>query len=303
MIDVALMVEGQDGLTWQRWELIARIAEDNGFAALHRSDHYANPNPPDKESLECWVSLTWLASHTSRIEFGPLVSPMSFRHPAMLARMAAAVDDLSNGRLRLGLGAGWNQAEHTRFGVDLLERGPRFVRYREGVEVISRLLQSDQPVSFEGQFFQLRDALLLPRPKRKSGPPIVIGGNGPRRTLRLAARYAQEWNGVYQTPRRFKELNATLDSYLSELGRQPGDVKRTMMTGIRFGRTPSEVGARLAGRPADELRQRGAVVGTGEQVRDQLAELESVGVERVMLQWLDLDDTDGMAALGQALNR
>jgi F420-dependent oxidoreductase-like protein len=301
MMDVALMIEGQDGLTWERWQRIARIAEDNGFAALYRSDHYTNPNPPDKESLECWVSLTWLATHTSRIEFGPLVSPMSFRHPAMLARVAAAVDDLSGGRLRLGLGAGWNQAEHTKFGVELLERGPRFVRYREGVEVISRLLQSDAPVTFEGQFYQLNEAVLLPRPKRHGGPPIVIGGNGPQRTLLMAARYAAEWNAVYQAPARFKELSAMLDGYLRDFGRQPSDVKRTMMTGIRFGRTASELEARLAGRPADELRQRGAIVGTPEQIKDQLPELTAAGVQRVMLQWLDLDDTDGMTALGKSV--
>jgi F420-dependent oxidoreductase-like protein len=301
MLDVALMIEGQDGLTWERWQRIAQIAEDNGFAGLFRSDHYANPNPPDKESLECWVSLTWLAGHTSRIEFGPLVSPMSFRHPAMLARMAAAVDDLSGGRLRLGLGAGWNEPEHSKFGVELLERGPRFVRYREGVEVISRLLHSDQPVSFEGQFYRLKDAVLLPRPKRRGGPPIVIGGNGPQRTLRMAARYAQEWNAVYQTPERFKELSARLDSLIHESGHQLAHVRRTMMTGIRFGRTPAEVEARLGGRPADELRQRGAIVGTPEQIRDQLAELEAAGVQRVMLQWLDLDDFEGMTALGKSV--
>jgi F420-dependent oxidoreductase-like protein len=303
MIEVALMIEGQDGLTWERWQRIARIAEDNGFAALYRSDHYTNPNPPDKESLECWVSLTWLASHTSRIEFGPLVSPMSFRHPAMLARMAAAVDDLSNGRLRLGLGAGWNQAEHTKFGVELLERGPRFRRYREGVELITRLLQSDQPVTLEGQYYALNEAMLLPRPKRRGGPPIVIGGNGANLTLKLAARFADEWNAVYQQPSRFAELSAALDGFLQAEGRAPSDVKRTMMTGIRFGQTPSEVEAKLAGRSSEELRQRGAIVGTREQIRDQLAELEAVGVQRVMLQWLDLDDFDGMAELGRAVSR
>jgi F420-dependent oxidoreductase-like protein len=303
MIDVALMIEGQDGLTWERWQRIARVAEDYGFAGLFRSDHFTNSNPPDKESLECWVSLTWLASHTSRIEFGPLVSPMSFRHPAMLARVAAGVDDLSNGRLRLGLGAGWNEAEHSKFGVPLLERAARFTRFREGVEVISRLLQSDSPVTLGGEYYQLRDALLLPRPKRPGGPPIVIGGNGRTRTLRLAARYASEWNAVYQTPERFKELSSTLDGYLRERGREPSEVRRTMMTGIRFGNSASDLQARLAGRSAEELRARGAIVGTPAEIKDQLAQLDAVGVKRVMLQWLDLDDFDGMAALGRAVNQ
>ena len=105
MIEVAIMLEGQNGLTWERWQRVARAVEDLGFVGLYRSDHYTNANPPDKESLELWVSLTWLASHTSRIEFGPMVSPVSFRQPTMTARMASAVDDLSNGRLHLGLGA------------------------------------------------------------------------------------------------------------------------------------------------------------------------------------------------------
>jgi F420-dependent oxidoreductase-like protein len=302
MIDVALMIEGQDGLTWERWQRIARIAEDTGFAALYRSDHFTNPSGADKDSLECWASLTWLASHTTRIEFGPLVSPMSFRHPPMLARTAAAVDDLSAGRLRLGLGAGWQEAEHTKFGLPLLDRGPRFARFTEGVEVISRLLQSDTPVTFDGDYYQVRDAVLLPRPNRNGGPPIVIGGNGPNRTLRLAARYAAEWNAVYQPPARFADLSALLDGYLRSEGRDPNSVRRTMMTGIRFGRTPSELEARLGGRPADELRSRGALVGTPEEIKDQLAALEAVGVQRVMLQWLDLENTEGMVALGQALH-
>src|SRR5574341_1941350 len=116
MLEIAIMIEGQNGLTWPRWQNIVRAVEDLGFAGLYRSDHFTNANPPDKESLELWVSLTWLAANTSRIEFGPLVTPFSFRHPALTARMAAAVDDLSGGRLTLGLGAGWQERrseEHT----------------------------------------------------------------------------------------------------------------------------------------------------------------------------------------------
>src|SRR5512139_647255 len=120
MIEIAIMLEGQDGLNWQRWQRIARLVEDQGYVGLYRSDHYTNPEPPDEDSLELWVSLTWLASHTSRIEFGPLVSPFSFRHPTMIARMASAIDDLSGGRLVLGLGAGWQEREHHNYGWDLL---------------------------------------------------------------------------------------------------------------------------------------------------------------------------------------
>jgi F420-dependent oxidoreductase-like protein len=186
-MDIALMIEGQNDLTWPRWQRLARAAEDLGFAGLYRSDHYTNAGPPDRDSLELWVSLTWLASHTSRIAFGPIVSPVSFRHPPMTARVAAAVDDLSGGRLQLGLGAGWQEREHTNFGMDLLELGPRFTRFTEALEVISSLLKSDEPVSFIGEYYQLREAILLPRPQRPGGPPIIIGGNGPQRTLPLVA--------------------------------------------------------------------------------------------------------------------
>src|SRR5512139_245600 len=141
MLEVAIMIEGQNGLTWPRWQRLAEAVEQLGFAGLYRSDHYTNANPPDKDSLELWISLAWLASHTSRIEFGPLVSPISFRHPTMTARMAAAVDDLSGGRLVLGLGAGWQQREHTHFGWDLLDLKGRFERFEEGLMVISSLLK------------------------------------------------------------------------------------------------------------------------------------------------------------------
>jgi F420-dependent oxidoreductase-like protein len=299
MIEVALMFEGQDGLTWDIWQRIAGIAEDRGFVGLYRSDHFTNGNPPDKNSLECWISLAWLASHTTRIEFGPMVSPISFRDPRMMARQAAAIDDLSGGRLYLGLGAGWQEREHTNFGYDLLERGPRFARFQEGCEVATRLLKSDQPVTFSGEYYQLHEAVLLPRPQRPGGPRIVIGGNGPLRTLPMAARYADEWNCVYQTPEKFAVLSARLDDLLREQGRQPSDVRRTMMTGVFLARDNAELERRMAGRAPAALRARGALVGTGEEIKAQLAEIEAAGIERVMLQWLDMQDFEGMEALGR----
>src|SRR5690606_3781168 len=193
-----------------------------------------------------WVSLTWLASHTSKLEFGPMVSPVSFREPTMTARMAAAVDDLSGGRLHLGLGAGWQEREHRNFGHQLLEKGPRMDRFAEGLEVITRLLRSDEPTSYEGRYYQIHDAILLPRPQRPGGPPIVIGGNGPRRTLPLVARYADEWNAVFLPPARFVELNEQLDKLIAAAGRRPEQVRRTMMTGSFYGRDEAEVQAQLA---------------------------------------------------------
>lgn len=300
-MEVAIMIEGQDGLTWPRWQRLVRAVEDLGFVGLYRSDHYTNADPPDKPSLELWVSLTWLASHTRRIEFGPLVSPVSFRHPTMTARMAAAVDDLSGGRLTLGLGAGWQEREHHNYGWDLLDKPDRFDRFEEGLEVVSRLLHQEQPVDFSGRYYRLSEAVLLPRPLRPGGPPILIGGNGPTRTLPLVARYADEWNGVFITAARYAELNARLDGLLEERGRRPGEVRRSLMTQVVFGRNEMELKQKLEVHTLAELRQAGHVVGTPAGVNEQLAELAEVGVQRVMLQWLEQDDLDRLEALAKAV--
>lgn len=307
MLEIAIMIEGQNGLTWPRWQRLAAAVEDLGFAGLYRSDHFTNATPPDKESLELWVSLTWLASHTKRIEFGPLVSPLSFRHPALTARMAAAVDDLSDagggGRLTLGLGAGWQEREHTLFGFDLLDMKSRFNRFEEGLEVITRLLKSDEAVTFKGKYFQLRGAILLPRPSHPGGPPILIGGNGERRTLPLVAKYADEWNAIFLQPDDFKRLNARLDDLLKQNGRAPESVRRSMMTGLKFRRTKKELKEKLAAKnqKADDLRRRGLIVGVGEEIFPQLTALEEAGLQCLMLQWLDLDDLAGLEALAKAI--
>jgi F420-dependent oxidoreductase-like protein len=306
MIEVAIMIEGQDGVNWPRWQRIAQAVEELGYVGLYRSDHFTNASPPDLDSLELWVSLTWLASHTQRIEFGPLVSPVSFRHPTLTARMAAAVDDLSGGRLVLGLGAGWQEREHEMFGWDLMPTPQRFVRFEEGLQVISRLLQSDQPVDFTGEYYHLHGAILLPRPQRPSGPPILIGGNGVKLTLPLVARYAAEWNAVYLTPQKFTERNHRLDELIQSEGRSPGEVRRSMMSGCVFGlddaQVREKVQARTGGaRTLSELQENGVVAGTATQIVDQLGALAEAGVQRVMLQWLELDDLDGLEDMAHGI--
>jgi F420-dependent oxidoreductase-like protein len=303
MIEVALMIEGQNGLTWERWKRIARIADEMGFAGLYRSDHYTNANPPDKESLEAWVSLAWLASHTEKIEFGPLVSPLSFREPTLLARIAASVDDLSGGRLILGLGAGWQEREHNNYGWTLLDIPGRFERFEDGLEVITRMLKSDQPSTYQGKYYQIEDAVLLPRPQRSGGPPILIGGNGERRTLPLVARFADEWNGLYISFSEYTRRNELLDELAEQEGRDPQSIRRSVMIGCEFGRDDAEVKAlvedRTGGnRTADELREKfGMAVGTASQVVDHLGKLEEAGCQRAMFQWLKLDDTDRLEAM------
>ena len=307
-MQISLMIEGQNGLNWPRWQRIVTAAEELGFYGLYRSDHYTNAEPPDLDSLELWISLTWLASHTRRIKFGPLVSPVSFRHPTMTARMASAVDDLSGGRLVLGLGAGWQEREHHNYGWELLGIDDRFARFAEGLEVISLLLYSDIPVDYSGRFYHLDNAILLPRPQRRGRPPILIGGDGEKRTLPLVARLADEWNAVYITADEFARLNARLDELLEVEGREKGEVRRSLMTGCVFGRDQAEVNRKVAERTknkrdAAQLRSHGVIVGAGTDIREQLAELAEVGVEQVMLQWLDLDDLAGIEALAEQIFR
>jgi F420-dependent oxidoreductase-like protein len=300
-MDLAIMIEGQNGLNWPRWQRIARAVEDLGFAGLYRSDHFTNTNPPDIDSLELWVSLTWLASHTRRIEFGPLVTPLSFRHPVWTARMAAAVDDLSGGRLILGVGAGWQEREHTNFGFDLLSVPERLARFREGMQVITRLLREREPVTFDGEYYRLREAVLLPHPAGHNRPPILVGGN--RAVLPVVAGYADEWNTAFKTPAAFVELNAQLDDLLRKQGRDPGAVRRSLMTGLVFGRDEADLQRGLAARnqSVEALRERGVVAGVAAQVVEQLGALSRAGVQRAMLQWFDLDDIDGLEVFAKGV--
>jgi F420-dependent oxidoreductase-like protein len=303
MLEIAIMIEGQNGLTWPRWQKIVRLVEDLGFVGLFRSDHFTNGDPPDVESLELWTSLTWLASNTKRIEFGPLVTPFSFRHPVHTARMACSVDDLAEGRLILGLGAGWNEREHHLFGFDLLEPKSRFDRFEEGMQVVTQLLQSDEPVTFEGRYYQLRGATLLPRPQRRGGPHILIGGNGIKRTLTYVVRYASEWNCVTLLPDDFAHLSARLDEMLLEAGREPTSVRRSMMTGCVFGKDGDALNRKIHsyGQTLTELQQRGIVAGSLDDIKGQLQALEQAGLQRIMLQWLDLDDLASLEVLAQGV--
>ncbi len=304
---IGIMIEGQDGLNWERWKRLLTTVEDLGFQCLFRSDHFTNASGPDKDSLELWVALTYAASHTKRIEFGPMVAPVTFRHPAMTARMAAQVDDLSGGRLVLGLGAGWQEREHKKFGIPFYDFPTRYEMFEDALEITARLLLSDGPVSYDGKHFQLDDARLLPRPSRPGGPPILVGGNGPKKTLPLVAKYADEWNAVYLNKDTLKERNALLDDYAKDNGRDPKDIRRSMMTGTIFGKDDGDFQKTLASRnessenTIDEafLSERGLVYGTPSMFVDQLGALAEAGLDRIMLQWIDQDDIDGLEILAR----
>jgi len=293
-LDVSIMIEGQDGLSWPRWQRLARAAEELGFAGLYRSDHFTNPGDGFKDALDAWVSFAWLASNTRRISFGPLVSPLTFRNPVILAWQASGIDALACGRLRIGLGAGWQEREHTAFGFRLPPLDERFALFEEGIQVVKALTRATEPVTWAGVHFQLDDALLQPRSPRSDGPPITIGGNGPKRTLPLAARYADEWNAVFLTLDQFQDRCARLDELLAAEGRTPDSLKRTLMTRGMIGHDEADLLAKSSPEQLAQLRERGAVIGTPGEIVDQLGRMRESGVQGVMLQWTDLDDLSGL---------
>ncbi len=310
MIAISIMIEGQDGLTWPRWKRIAGAVEQLGFAGLFRSDHFTNAEPPARDSLEMLVSLAYLADRSERIHFGPLVAPVSMRDPIMLTRQAAALHDLSGGRFWLGLGAGWQEREHRLFGYELGDIPTRMDRLAEALEVATLLLHSEEPVSFSGRFYQLRGATLLPRPKPAGGPPILVGGNGERRTLPLVARYADIWNGGFLMPEAFRARSAQLDGLLQAAGRQPRDVRRTMMTELVFShdqavlerrlrahiQAPASGGSSIGELVATVRGQRALIAGTADDVIAQIRDYAAAGVEELMLQWYEVDDVNGLRA-------
>ncbi len=310
MTAISIMIEGQQGLNWTRWKRLAAAVDELGFAGLFRSDHFTDPRPPDEDSLEMVVSLAYVADHTRRVHFGPLVAPVSFRDPVMLARQAAALDDLSGGRLILGLGAGWQEREHHLFGYKLGDIPTRMARLEEGLEVVTRLLRYAEAPAFDGRFYHLQDGASI-RPKNMPGPRILIGGNGAQRTLPLVARYADVWNGTFLTPAAFAERSARLDDLLRAAGREREAVRRTLMHRVFFARDEVELERRLA-RQRDEGRslsevvdimrsRREAFVGTGEMIKEQIAEYTAAGVEELMLQWFDLDDIEGLQAFAEGV--
>lgn len=301
MTQIGIMIEGQDGLNWDRWDAILTTAEHAGFQSVFRSDHFTNAQGDVKDALELWTSLTYAAQNTTKIEFGPLVTPITFRHPSFIAQYAAAVDTLSDGRLVLGMGTGWQDREHKAFGIHFPELSERYERLEDGLEIVTKLLTNNEPTTYEGKHFSIEDAIITF--KRETPTKMLIGGNGPNKTLPLAAKYAGEWNAVYLDRETFKQRNELLDGYLEEEGRKPEDVKRSLMTRVLFGRTEDELAAKMESISStkDELKERGIIVGVGDEVLEQISAWVEAGCERFMLQWIETDDMEGMAALGEVL--
>lgn len=311
-MQLAVSIEGMFGLNWPRWKRLVTEIEQMGFAGLFRSDHFTLPWPPDLDSLELIVSLTYLASQNQHIHFGSLVAPLSFRDPIFLARQAMAVDDLSGGRMILGVGAGWLEREHTIFGYQLGDVTTRMDRLAEGLELMTRLMRSPEPVTFEGRFFQVHEANLRPRPQQPTR--ILVGGNGPQRTLPLVARYADIWNCQVAGPELFKERSALLDDLLCAEGRQPTDVKRTMFCALICWRDPTDLERRMnalrdhipqfAPMSTPEILEfyrtsMGGILGTPDEVNQQLGAYASAGVEEFIVSWFGIDDIEGLEIVAE----
>jgi F420-dependent oxidoreductase-like protein len=299
---VGIMIEGQEGLTWERWFRLAQTAEDLGYESLCRSDHLTGLGGASKRpSLETWTSLTALAIRTKRIRFGPLVSPLTFYHPAILAKMAAAVDNLSGGRLDLGLGAGWNEHEHKMFGVPFYTLKERLDRLEAGARLI-RSLEKGQPVTLRQPHFPLEKAESFPLPP-KGRYRIVIGGRGEKRTLKIVAEFADEWNVTRVDIPGFTQRRQVLAEHCRAFGRDPESIARALMIPCAIGRDDSEVAKRIAtireifpALPADEAAWHAAsfLAGSPERIVADLKAWKQAGVQRVMLQTLDQEDIPGL---------
>lgn len=296
-MDLGVMIEGQEGLTWDRWRRIIRATEDLGFESLFRSDHFFSlSGPHNREALETFISFVLVAEESSRITFGSLVASMTFREPSLVARMAAQIDQLSGGRFILGVGAGWNVPEHEAFGLRFPPVRERMDRLEEGIRVI-RALWGPDPVSFEGRYYQLKDVECYPKPRQSPGQ-LLVGGSGEKRTLRIVAEHADEWNAVGQTVEGYRDKNEVLLRHCEAVGRDPSTIRRSMMTGFIIGKDEAAQRAHLGrvaetlpmlgrGDPSEVLagmRSRGWLVGTPDEFVQELGRREEAGVQRVMMQ-------------------
>jgi F420-dependent oxidoreductase-like protein len=295
---VAIMIEGQEGLTWERWFRLARAAEDLGYDALCRSDHLTGlSGEPKRASLETWASLAWLASHTKRIRFGPMVSPMTFYHPAWLAKMATAVDVLSGGRLDLGIGAGWNEYEHKMFGIPFPPLKERMDRLEAGARAI-RALAAGQAVTLPQPYSPLQKAESYPLPSH-GRLRLVVGGRGEKRTLRVAAEVADEWNVTRLDPEGYRAKRRVLAEHCAAVRRDPETITRSLMIPLAIGRDSADVARRIAAARASfpalpdteaGWRQASFLAGSPEAIVAALREWAAVGMQRVCLQMLDQED-------------
>ncbi|MEV7225530.1 LLM class F420-dependent oxidoreductase [Polymorphospora sp. NPDC051019] len=294
-MELRIFTEPQQGASYDQLLAVARLAEDAGYGAFFRSDHYMMMGDADglPGPTDAWVTLAGLARDTSRIRLGTLMTAATFRLPGPLAIAVAQVDRMSGGRVEFGIGSGWFETEHTAYGIPFPPLRERFDRLEEQLAIITGLW--DTPVGhtfdFSGKYYQLSDSPALPKPAQSPRPPVLLGGHGAKRTPQLTARYADEFNvpfaGVDDTRTRFERVRAAC----AEGGRDPGSLRLSNALVLCCGRTDEEVNRRAAaiGREPDELRANG-LAGSPAEIVEKIGRYAEVGTERVYLQVLDLDD-------------
>lgn len=322
----ALMLESQQGLSYADHLAIARRAEANGFEALFRSDHYQSfPGPTGQPTTDAWTVMAGLARETERIGLCVLVSPVTFRHPGTFAKVVTTVDEMSGGRIEVGVGAGWNELEHRQLGLAFPSITARADLMEDELAILHGLWGELDGWSYEGHQVSLRDAQFHPKPVDVPGRPrtpiggarprLLVGSSGSPRSYRLAARYADEFNLSSAGPERAREVFAALDAACVAIGRDPTTLAHSVMAGVLIGRDEAEMAERLSaavqafGSAAEDRawldeRLERWITGTPDEARAAVRSFEAVGVERIMLQdmlpWdLDMIDVMGEVLVGQ----
>jgi alkanesulfonate monooxygenase SsuD/methylene tetrahydromethanopterin reductase-like flavin-dependent oxidoreductase (luciferase family) len=304
-----LMLEGQEGLTWDRWLRFADACERLGLEGLFTSDHYYSVvDAPGRGSNDAWTILAGLAARTQRLRFGTLVSPATFRHPTVLAKVATTVDHISNGRVEIGMGSGWWAEEHRTHGFPFLTASERFELFEEQVEIVHGLLTKER-YSFESPHYAIEDCEFLHKPVQRPHPPLILGGRkaGPR-MQHLVARYGDEFNTVGGTPDEVRDRFGRIRDGLDAEGRDQTEVTTSFMTWYFVGETEHGWRSRVerarandpsAGSPDEYLAdlQRDCILGTPQQAIERLAEYAAVGVQRVFLNHELFDDLEMLELL------
>ncbi|MFJ2029807.1 LLM class F420-dependent oxidoreductase [Streptosporangium sp. NPDC087985] len=290
-----IFTEPQQGATYDELLAVARIAERLGFDAFFRSDHYMRigAGDPGPGSTDAWVTLAGLARETSTIRLGTLVTPATFRLPGPLAISVAQVDQMSGGRVELGLGTGWFDAEHTAYGIPFPPVGERFGRFEEQLEILTGLWTTPEgeTFSFEGAYYRLADSPALPKPAQRPRPPIIIGGAGAKRTPRLAARFADEYNLGFRTLDDTELAFDRVRKACEAEGRS--QIVLSVVQTVAVGADGAEIARRAeaAGHDLATLRATG-LAGTPAEVVDKIGKFAGLGADRIYLQVMDLSDLD-----------
>jgi alkanesulfonate monooxygenase len=300
-MELCIFIEPQQGASYEQQLRVAQRAEELGFHGLFRSDHLLHFGEGDGRPgpTESWLTLGALARETSRVRLGTLVTSATFRHPALLAVSVAQVDEMSGGRVELGLGAGWFEDEHTAWGLPFPPTPERFDRLEEQLEVITGLWASEGPFDFSGRHYQMRDNPALPRPVQRPHPPLIIGGLGPRRTPQLAARFASEFNMFAPRPEQFEERVGAVHAACREAGRDPDSLRLSVVQALAVGHDEGAARTRAEklGRALDDIRANDAG-GTPTEVIARLRGWAEKGVVRVYLQLMDINDVEQVELVG-----